>query len=327
MTELNADELRVEKLRSRRREQILEGENEVLKMIIEKEPLLRVLNALTRVAERQSTAGLLASILLLDSDKTHLRHGAAPSLPAAYSQAIDGIAIGPNVGSCGTAAYRAKPVVVSDISSDPLWADFRDLATKYGLRACWSTPILSSSKAVLGTFALYYRHPCLPDEDDEAMISILTRTAALAIEHDRSENELAESEERLRSLIRCAPVGVFMLDAAGAFSYVNPRFIEMSGYEFEKTFDYWLDKASGRHKLDECKEAVAARLEYIGAFTIPGDRNRNVILRMAPMTSRIGIYMGYVGTLEDVSGQGSVDAGWRQASPPSTGGPSPEPKA
>ena len=95
-----------------------------------------MLESLTRYVEENGDH-VLASILLVDHDGLHLRHGAAPSLPASYCDAIDGAPIGPSVGSCGTAAYRREPVFVSDIATDPLWADFRDLALGAGLRACW----------------------------------------------------------------------------------------------------------------------------------------------------------------------------------------------
>jgi PAS domain S-box-containing protein len=155
----------------------------------------------------------------------------------------------------------------------------------------------------LGTFALYYRSPCEPDEDDEAVIEILTRTAALAIEHSRAESELADSEEKFRSLSRCAPVGVFMLDPTGAFSYVNPRFIEITGFEYEKTFEYWFEVATGdTAEASAWRRAVESRSEHTGEFTIRKDGvERPVSLRMAPMRSRSGEYLGYVGTLEDVS--------------------------
>lgn len=259
---------------------------------------------------------MLASILLLDRDGVHLRHGAAPSLPAAYSQAIDGVSIGPNVGSCGTAAYLRKPVVVSDISTDPLWADFKDLAGRHGLRACWSSPILSPRRSVLGTFALYYRHSCTPEPDDEAMITILTRTAALAIEHHQAELELAESEDRFRSLTRCAPIGVFMTDAAGAFEYVNPRFVDISGFEYEKTIEYWLEMASGRTDVvDGWRKAVDSRAEYAVEFAIGGRGPDAVVgMRAAPMRSRTGTWLGYVGTLEDMSERVRRDNELRQES-------------
>lgn len=308
--------VQAERERGRRREHLVEGENEVLKMIIDRAPLPAVLEALTRVAERQSTSGLLASVLLMGDDGIHLRHGAAPSLPPAYSMAIDGVAIGPGVGSCGTAAWRRSQVIVSDIDTDPLWAGFRELAARHGLRACWSTPIMSSKGTVLGTFALYYRHACEPTDEDESTINILTRTAALAIEHYRTENELAESEERFRSLSRCAPVGVFMIDSTGAFKYVNPRFVEMAGFGHEKTFDYWLENATGRSDtLALWRNAMGAGAEYAAEFAIRlNGRERTVSLQMAPMRSRANDYLGYAGTLEDISARIAGEASLRRES-------------
>src|SRR5450756_374390 len=107
-----------------------------------------------RLVESQLT-GIFSSVLLLDHDGLHLRHGAAPSLAEAYTKAIDGVRIGPKVGSCGTAVYRREAVIVTDIVTDPLWEDYRELAAAGGYRSCWSTPILSHESAVLGTFAMY----------------------------------------------------------------------------------------------------------------------------------------------------------------------------
>src|SRR5229473_7708718 len=120
-----------------------------------------VLEGACRVFE-ELASGSLSSILLLDPKTNRLRHGAAPSLPIAYTEAINGLAIGPSAGSCGTAAYRAEQVIVSDIATDPLWADYRDLALRHGLRACWSIPIPSQDGSVLGSFAIYYREPRTP---------------------------------------------------------------------------------------------------------------------------------------------------------------------
>ncbi len=289
--------------RLRRRQHVLEGENHVLKLIIEGSPLPAILEALVENAETQSSEGLLASVLLIDEDRIHLRHGAAPNLPAAYNEAIDGLPIGPNAGSCGTAAYLRRQVIVSDIMTDPLWQEYRHLAQNYGLRACWSTPIFARNKSVLGTFALYYREPRLPDADDQAIIEILTRTAALAIEHVRAEQRLAESEERFRSLSRCAPVGVFMTDSAGVFRYVNPRFIETGSFDYEKTLDYWLENATRQTEtVERAREAMRVRSEFAGEFVIIRDRShKHVSLRMAPLRSNGGEHLGYVGTLEDIS--------------------------
>ena len=186
----------------RRAQSLLEGQKETLELITQAAPLPTVLDKLVRVAEGQSTEGMLASILLLDRDGRHLRHGAAPSLPAAYNEAIDGVAIGPQVGSCGTAAFRREPVIVTDISTDPLWADFRELALTHGLRACWSTPIFTAAGRVLGTFAIYYRVPRAPQAQDWQLIQLVTRTAALAIERKRAEEErgrLLDSERQARA--------------------------------------------------------------------------------------------------------------------------------
>jgi two-component sensor histidine kinase len=164
---------------------LIAAENEVLGSIVGNAPLPQILERLTRSVEEYSGKTMLASILLIDVDGKHLRHGAAPSLPDDYNRAIDGVEIGPSVGSCGTAAFRKEPVYVSNIATDPLWADFKELALSHGLKACWSTPIRSSSNDVLGTFALYHHEPRSPDAQEKELVDLMTRIAALAIEHER----------------------------------------------------------------------------------------------------------------------------------------------
>ena len=128
------------------KEALLVGEKRLLEMIAKAEPLSDVLDFLARLIESQST-GSLCSVLLLDQ-KT-LRHVAAPSLPQAYTSAIDGVTIGASVGSCGTAAYTGQPVVVSEIAADPLWKDYRELALSNNLYACWSVPDSSTKGEVM----------------------------------------------------------------------------------------------------------------------------------------------------------------------------------
>jgi signal transduction histidine kinase len=141
----------------------------------------------------------IASILLLDEDGTHLRHGAAPRLPPEYNAMIDGQAIGPVAGSCGTAAYRREPVVVADIATDPLWAKYRDLALPYGLRACWSFPILTDGR-VLGTFAVYYQQARAPDRDARDLIARAVHVAGIAIERRQLDNQLHALSERMEAI-------------------------------------------------------------------------------------------------------------------------------
>ncbi|MBA3612727.1 MAG: GAF domain-containing protein, partial [Nitrospirales bacterium] len=124
-----------------RTDRILQCHNEVLEQIINDHSLPDILENLCLEIEQHFGAEVLAAILLLDEDGCHLRHGAGPSVPESYKQAIDGLAIGPTVGACGAAAYLKQPVIISDISTHPNWAQFRDLAESHGLRACWSMPI------------------------------------------------------------------------------------------------------------------------------------------------------------------------------------------
>jgi diguanylate cyclase (GGDEF)-like protein/PAS domain S-box-containing protein len=173
----------------KRAEFLATGQAEVLEMIARNAPLADVLDRLMRLIESQFQ-GLLSSILLLSEDGLRLLHGAAPSLPDDYNKAIDGVRIGPKVGSCGTAAFRRQQVVVSDIAADPLWEDFRDLAASFGLRSCWSTPILSHQGKVLGTFAIYSGEVREPGAKEIGLISMITRIAGIAIERQQAQERI-----------------------------------------------------------------------------------------------------------------------------------------
>ncbi len=180
-------------------------EREVLAMLAENEPVGRALDELARGLERIAAPGTLASILTVDVEGT-LRHGAAPSLPLAYVQAIDGAQIGPNVGSCGTSAWERVTVIVTDISTDPRWVDFRALAAEHGLRACWSVPILATSGEVLGTFAFYYRDCRAPKDDDLATIESAARLARIVLERERAERNRLRASRRESALFAAARV-------------------------------------------------------------------------------------------------------------------------
>src|ERR1700692_3047665 len=177
----------------KRAEALRDGESRILEMIARDAPLEEILEKLVRVVEAQF-AGLLCSVLLLDEDGQHVRHGAAPSLPEPYSKAIDGLCIGPKAGSCGTAMYRREPVVVTDILQDPLWESYREVAEPYGFRACWSTPILAHSGKALGSFAMYYREPRSPSPAETRDLGMATHLAGIEIERKLAREE----RERLR---------------------------------------------------------------------------------------------------------------------------------
>lgn len=151
-------------------------------MITDDAPLIVILSELVLMIEAQSPE-MLCSILLLSDDGNHVRHAVAPSLPERYTQAIDGSPIGPKHGSCGTAMFRGKPVIVTDIARDPLWDDYREFARIIDMAACWSTPILSSKGKVLGSFAMYYREPRGPKPEEQHLTDVATKLASRAIEH------------------------------------------------------------------------------------------------------------------------------------------------
>jgi len=167
------------------------NERYVLELLARGRPLRDLLSQLASSYEAMYP-GMLCSVLLLSADGLHLEHGAAPGLPAAYCQAIDGVAIGECVGSCGTAAYTRKTVVVSDIATDPLWRDYKELALSHGLAACWSVPIMSTQGQVLGTFALYYSSPRTPLPDELASLERGAHLASLAIERTHSEARIQQ---------------------------------------------------------------------------------------------------------------------------------------
>src|ERR1700722_13729194 len=229
----------------------------VLGMIRAQASLPKILEVMCTHIEKQHSA-LFCSVLLLDPDGTTLRHGAAPGLPQEYSQAVDGIQIGPCVGSCGTAAYRKQPVIVSDIDTDPLWAEYRGLASLHGLRACWSTPIASQDGGILGTFAIYYREPRAPDAEHLQLITHATHLAGIAIEHDRAKAELRAAEARYRTLVERLPAITYIaeLGAGGPWHYVSPQIETMLGVSPEE----WLSDPMNwmNHIYPEDREIVLA---------------------------------------------------------------------
>ena len=203
----------------------------VLEMISSQASLPEVLECLCKFMEQQFP-GMLCSVLLLDSDDITLRHGAAPSLAVEYCRAIDGCKIGAGVGSCGTAAYRAQSVVVTDIANDILWKDFRQLALPHSLKACWSTPIFSRAGKVLGTFAVYYREVREPDPQHWQMVECATHLAGIAIGRERADTELRAAETKYRSLVERLPAITYIAEVGvlGPWHYVSPQIQTILGF-------------------------------------------------------------------------------------------------
>jgi len=220
----------------KRIEALQAAQAKLLEAAMQDVPLETILNDLVLIVEGLSSSHVVASVLLTDDDGRRLRHPAAPHLPAEYNQAIDGIEIGPNVGSCGTAAFRKEPVYVHDIDTDPLWADFRELAMSHGLRACWSAPILSSNGGVLGTFAIYYGQALSTSSSDQEMLEFVAGTAAIIIERRRAQETLRRQAERLELLNETAGALAGELDLDRLVQTVTDSGVALTGAQFGAFF-------------------------------------------------------------------------------------------
>jgi formate hydrogenlyase transcriptional activator len=208
---------------------------DALKMILLGAPLNEVLTSVAHLIEAHSE-GTLCSVFLLEDDGLHLRYAAAPSLPEAYRAAIARLDIGPAVGSCGTAAYLRQPVFVSDIASDPRWAKFRDFALQNGLRAAWSSPIMSHDGKVLGTFGMHYGEVRHPGPSEIQLIDYASRIAGIAIERDRSQSALTmafekikKSEAELWQIVDTIAQLVIFLNPDGRALHANRFTLEYTG--------------------------------------------------------------------------------------------------
>lgn len=231
-------------------ENIIINERAVLEMLALNKPFREILNTICLGYEKISQNGL-CSILLLSEDGKSLHHGAAPSLPKEYSQAIDGVVIGPTVGSCGTAAFTKRKVIVSDIASDVLCADFKDLALGFNLRACWSMPILDSNNKVLGTFAVYYSEVKEPTNNEIHFIERCTYLTKIVLEKLRNEELIIKSKNQFKGLIENIS-GVYWINNLDTKTtlYISPSYEKVWGKKCEDLYNNPADFISSIHPDD-----------------------------------------------------------------------------
>jgi PAS domain S-box-containing protein len=293
----------------KRREALLAGENRVLEKVAKGDSLPDILDNLCLLVEEQST-GVLASILLMDPNGKQLRHGAAPHLPKTYTEAIDGAFIGPSVGSCGTAAYRAEQVIVSDIAVDPLWTDFRELALTHSLRACWSTPIFSSEGKVIGTFAMYYREPRTPTGREQETIKHITHLAGVAIQRKLTETSRRESEAYLAEAQRLSHTGSWAwVPATGEIRYWSEETYRVLGFDpdagpprFEKFFGRLHPEDQDRVR-ELFGNAIAQNADFETDYRIvhPSGAVKDIHAVGHPVCDETGHLVEFVGTVIDIT--------------------------
>jgi PAS domain S-box-containing protein len=278
------------------------GQREVLERIAAGAPLRELLEEIVRLVEAQSE-GMLCSILLLDEGR--LRHGAFSSLPREFIQNIDGAQIGPNAGSCGSAAYSGQRVIVEDVETHPSWNDYRHFARPFGLRACWSSPIFSPRRDVLGTFAMYYREARGPRPCEQAWVDRATHLASIAMCRDRAEQGLRRSEARYRQIVDTAYEGVWLSDREARAVFVNRRCAELLGHTAEELlgrslFDF-VDASSRAAARDLWQRTQSANHQLELQF-----RNRHgsqfwAIVSASAVRDDQGEPVGMLGMLTDVS--------------------------
>jgi|GEM_PF-244403 len=300
----------------KRAETILAGQKQAFEQAVDGADLHAVLDTIIQTAEKSTIAPVKASLLLLDKEGKHLLHGAAPSLDKAYNDAIHGIEIGPDVGSCGTAAYFGREVVVSDIATDPLWKNFKDLALAHGLHACWSTPIFSSSGKVLGTFAFYYGNVHTPSQQDIEIVSMLSKSAGLIVEwyqniEERQEAEKAvlESEQRFRALADQSPMIVYIVEpnAEATMSYFNKQWLDYTGQTFAEALGRAWDGIVHPDDVQQILDIYVPAFEKRQSYTLPEVRLRRHdgvyrwhTFKGNPRFMPTGEFMGYVGVGIDI---------------------------
>jgi PAS domain S-box-containing protein len=276
-------------------------------MVAKGDSLAELLDSLCRLVEAQA-GGVLASILLVDGD--HLRHGGAPSLPKAFTDAVDGTAIGPSAGSCGTAAYRGEPVIVEDIATDPLWADYRDLALPHSLRACWSAPVFSSQGKVIAAFAMYFREPRRPTRRDQEIMDQITYLAGVTIQQNLAQEKLSRSEAYLAEAQKLTHTGIWVWDARTQRAlYCSEEMFRIFGLDPQRDLPSrknfrqrvhpedrdWVDKRFER----SIRERVDSFDEY--RVLLPDGTVRHINSSGHPVFDEDGELVEFVGTAVDVT--------------------------
>jgi two-component system sensor histidine kinase/response regulator len=259
LTESQRDQAKLE-----RSSRVIEEERRVLELIAKGCSLKEVLDALTAAIERMAPE-CYCTVLLLDEDGKQLWEGSGGGLPAAYMQGVNGLLIGPEVGACGSAAFRNQTTIIEDIANDHRFGAARDFVLSFGLRACWSVPIRDSKQKVLGTFAMYHKHPATPHDRDLRLVEAGAHLAGNAIERLRAEEKLRENADRIAMAERAAAFGIWQTDIPTevlSFSEGFAALMGLTGTPLQMPLEQWrqMIHPDDRGALDAAAQKAMAEI-------------------------------------------------------------------
>ncbi|APW65848.1 hypothetical protein LPB137_08250 [Poseidonibacter parvus] len=287
----------------RKEYEIIYRDNQLLLEYIAMQNKLKpILDKIVLLAE-QRNINSMCSILLLDKEKKHLLNCSAPSLPIFYTNAINGVEIGEKVGSCGSAAFKKKRVIVENINTHENWKDYLELTNKANLHSCWSQPIISSNNEVLGTFAIYNTTPKAPSSFELKLISAYSNLAAIAIEKDNNYRTILENEYQLSLLFNNTHSGLIYVNEKNEIQKANQRFIDIFGYETVEeikglndtsfylpniTYENIKEKLNGEYQFKK-KDGTSIWCEFSGKLLnkeISSDLSKGVLWTINDISSR-----------------------------------------
>jgi PAS domain S-box-containing protein len=294
------------------------GQREILEAIASGSPLAQVLEQIVLLVESQAE-GMLCSLLLVDAARGVVHSGVGPHLPPTLMRGIEGAPIGPQAGSCGTAAYRRERVIVEDIGTHPAWAAYRNLALPFGLRACWSTPICSPDRArVVGTFAMYHREPRGPTAEEISWVDRATHLAAIAIAREQAERDRSASEARYRQIIDTAYEGVWLFDSSAHTLFVNQRTAELLGHSpgemlGRSVFEFMDEETRAAAEGDFIQRLRTLREQREMWFRRKDGSRTCVMMSGSPLRDEKGALAGALAMLTDITGLKVAERALRQS--------------
>ena len=295
--------------RRKHEELLLRLQTNILDLVVRGEPLDIVLHSIVQQIESE-VPDLVCSVLLLDREREHLICGAAPSLPQFYNDAVEGLLIGEQVGSCGHAAATGELTIVADIQSHPYWQPYRELAKRAGVAACWSQPIHGNQGEVIGTFGIYYPEPREPDTMHLNLIRAAAQLTGLALERQQSEAML----QKMYRAVEQSPSMVLITDAEGAIEYVNEEFTEVTGYSSEEVIGQnprLLSSGESDEALyEQMWKTISAGHDWHGELLncTRSGQTYWASLSISPITNELGEITHYVSISEDISEQKQTQA-------------------